>query len=436
MTDYSSPSQLTTASQFSDYLGSKGIAIPFDEVVETGSAAPLVQPVTANGFTVGNRWAILPMEGSDCDIEGNPTDRSFARWARFGRSGAKLIWGESAAVRKDGRSSPAQLLLVPENIQGLRRLRDSAVTAHVEAFGEAEDFKVGLQMTHSGRLSRPGPSGEPAPVTVRHHPYLDEKIGPPPDQPLVSDDELYELIEDYVAAAGVLAEAGFDFVDLKACHGFLGHELLGAFERPGEFGGSFENRTRFLRSVVERLRTGLPDLKLGLRLSAFDTVFHDAGEAGIGQPVTTGPARYWFGTDETGHFVDLSEPIALLTELRDMGVDFICVTGSSSINSWHLQRPALESNPGEYRTPEDPLLGVLRHIDATSRLRAAVPGITTVGSGYSYLQRWLPNVAQATVRSGMTDVVGIARMQLAYPRFIADVLAGAPLDLEAIRAAF
>jgi NADPH2 dehydrogenase len=65
-----------------------------------------------------------------------------------------------------------------------------------------------------------------------------------------------------------------------------------------------------------------------------------------------------------------------------------------------------------------------------------VPGIVTVGSGYSYLQQWLPNVAQAAVRRGMTDIVGVARMHLAYPGLIADSLSGRPLDLAAIAAAF
>ena len=65
-----------------------------------------------------------------------------------------------------------------------------------------------------------------------------------------------------------------------------------------------------------------------------------------------------------------------------------------------------------------------------------MPGIVTVGSGYSYLQQWLPNVAQAAVRRGMTDIVGVARMHLAYPEMISDCLNGRPLDLTAIAAAF
>jgi 2,4-dienoyl-CoA reductase-like NADH-dependent reductase (Old Yellow Enzyme family) len=436
VSDYASLSEFGTAGEFSQYLRSAGIDIPVDEVVETGRNSPLSQGVSLNGFEIGNRWAILPLEGSDSDVEGNPTEASLERWARFGRSGAKLIWGESAAVRKDGRSSPGQLLIDAATGTGLRRLRDAAASAHRETFGDTSDFKLGIQMTHSGRLSHPAPSGDPAPVTVRHHPQIDVTVGPPPDQPLLSDAQLYELIDDYVNAAVIVQEAGFDFVDLKACHGYLGHELLAAYDRPGEFGGSFENRTRLLRTVVELVRAAAPDLKLALRLSAFDTMAHSAGPDGVGQPMTSEPGRYWFGTDESGRHIDLTEPIRLLTMMRDMGVNLICVTGSSPYNAWHYQRPALRARPGEYSTPENPLHGVARHIDVTSRLRHAVPGITTVGSGYSYLQKWLPNVAQAAVQAGMTDMVGIARMQIAYPSFISDVMENLPLDTTVIESAF
>jgi len=433
---YSSPSDFAIASEFSEYLSTSQIDLPVEDEVETGPHSPLAQPVSIPGFEIGNRWAILPLEGWDSDVDGNATDSSVERWASFGRSGAKLIWGESAAVRKDCRSSPAQLLISPDTATGLHRIRDAAVTAHRDTFGDTDDLKLGIQLTHSGRLSHPAPSGEHVPVTVRHHPQIDATVGPPADQPLLTDGQLYELIDDFVTAAKVVAEVGFDFVDLKACHGYLGHELLGAYERPGEFGGSFENRTRFLRTIVERVRANSPDLKMGLRLSAFDTVAHSAGVDGVGRPMSSDPGRYWFGTDESGHEIDLSEPIRLLTIMRDMGVDLICVTGSSPYNAWHFQRPALKTKPGEYVTPENPLVGVARHVDVTNRLRRSVPGITTVGSGYSYLQRWLPNVAQATVRAGMTDLVGIARMQIAYPRFISDALDGRPFDTAAIEGAF
>lgn len=434
MTDYAVLSRLGSADELAEYLERNEIDLPFEPDVDVDG--PLFVDVSARGFEIGNRWAVLPLEGWDSDINGAPTKATSARWAAFGQSGAKLIWGESAAVRSDGRSSPEQLLISTETVDGLAAMRQAAVTAHGEAFDRVDDFKLGIQMTHSGRLSHPAPTGKAAPVTVRHHPQLDSTIGPGSDQPLMSDDELYELIDDYVNAAANVAAAGFDFVDLKACHGYLSHELLGAFERPGVFGGSLENRTRFLRLIIEGVRSRSPELKLALRISAFDTVTHQPDESGVGRPITSSPYRFWFGTDETGRDIDLTEPIALLRLMQGLGVDLICVTGSSPHNAWHFQRPALNSKPTEYDTPEDPLKGVARHIQVTRELKREVPGITTVGSGYSYLQQWLPNVAQAVVRAGATDLVGIARMQIAYPGFIADVMAGRPMDQELVAAAF
>src|SRR6185436_3187773 len=59
------------------------------------------------------------------------------------------------------------------------------------------------------------------------------------------------------------------------CHGYLGHELLGAFTRPGPFGGSFENRTRFIRELTGRVRSEVPALHIGVRLSAFDIIHYE-----------------------------------------------------------------------------------------------------------------------------------------------------------------
>ena len=85
-----------------------------------------------------------------------------------------------------------------------------------------------------------------------------------------------------------------------------------------------------------------------------------------------------------------------------------------------------------YQPPEDPLRGVARQIDATARLKASFPDMVFVGSGYTYLQEWLPHVAQFNVRTGRTDFVGLGRAVLSYPRLAADVLSGAPLQRKSI----
>ena len=103
-------------------------------------------------------------------------------------------------------------------------------------------------------------------------------------------------------ASGVLAQqAGYEFVDVKHCHGYFGHELLGCRDRTGRFGGDFEHRTRFLREVVAGLRSRAPGLMIGVRLSAFDTVpFQPSGEEGTGEPTPVAlPYRSGFGVSRT-----------------------------------------------------------------------------------------------------------------------------------------
>ena len=200
-----------------------------------------------NGKTIGNRFAILPMEGWDGTLDGHPTELVRRRWQNFGRSGAKFIWGgEAVAVRMDGRANPHQLLINEDTLSEIADLRRLLVKTHEEYYGRSDDLLVGLQLTHSGRFSCPHDIKKREPLILYHHPLLDKKFGIAADYPVMTDDEITLLEQDYIRAAALAQKAGFDFVDIKHCHGYLGHEFLSAVERPGRFGGSFENRTRFL----------------------------------------------------------------------------------------------------------------------------------------------------------------------------------------------
>src|SRR5206468_4813589 len=90
------------------------------------------------------------------------------------------------------------------------------------------------------------------PKIAYHHPILDAKVGiaAGDDGAIISDDYIRRLIDNYIRAAKLAQRAGFQFVDVKHCHGYLGHEMLSAFTRPGPYGGSFENRTRFAREII------------------------------------------------------------------------------------------------------------------------------------------------------------------------------------------
>jgi 2,4-dienoyl-CoA reductase-like NADH-dependent reductase (Old Yellow Enzyme family) len=429
MATYPKIGQLRTVDALRARLLELGLDVPVDDSILTAAAAsPLARPLSLGGFSVGNRFCIHPMEGWDAEIDGSPSELTRRRWRNFGISGAKLIWGgEAAAVRQDGRANPRQLLATPDHCAGLAELLRSLISAHRQQFGTADDLFVGLQLTHSGRFSRPR-STRLEPRIAYHHPLLDARFGIEPGDDFIvwGDDELHQLIESYVSAAGTAHDAGFHFVDVKACHGYLVHELLSAFVRPGPFGGDFAGRTRFLREVVSRIRDAHPDLLIGVRLSAFDTVPFEAACGAAGRPMCHAdllPYRFGFGLDQADPLqIDLTETFELLQILAELDVAAVNISCGSPYYNPHVQRPASFPPSDGYEPPEDPLVGVARQIDVARQCKQAVPRLAIIGSGYSYLQDFLPYVAQATVRKKWVDFVGLGRMALAYPRMPADVL--------------
>jgi NADPH2 dehydrogenase len=422
---------LKTADDFLAYLTQIGVELPFDAELLDGRTSPLAQPLLVDGRRIGNRFAVLPMEGWDGTTDGRPTELTTRRWVRFGLSGAKLIWGgEAAAVRPDGRANPNQLMVLDSTVEDLAGLRQALVVAHAAHHGDTTDLLIGLQLTHSGRFARPVDQ-RLAPRTLYAHPLLDAKFHVDPAQAILHDDEIDALIDDFARAARLAQQAGFDFVDVKHCHGYLGHEFLSAVDRPGKYGGSFENRTRFLREVTSAIRRAAPGLGIGVRLSAFDFMpFQPDGTTRRGTPaLATGESYpYAFGAGASGLELDLAEPHALLALLAQLKISLVCITAGSPYYNPHIQRPAFFPPSDGYLPPEDPLVGVARQIAALAALKRARPELIFVGSGYSYLQDWLPQVAQAVVRRGMVDVVGLGRMILSYPELPADLLAGRPLQ--------
>ena len=425
---------LRDVESFRQYLAEHQLNIPCDNKLVSGTLSPLAQPVDIGGIKVGNRIAAQPMEGWDGTGEGRPTELTFRRWERFGASGAKLIWGgEAVAVRHDGRANPNQLLINKHSRDDLSRLRETLVSAHKQATGSDSDVLIGLQLTHSGRYSRPNAHGRPEPKIVYHHPILDRRLGISPEYPVLTDRELKEIIEDFHNAAVVAAHAGFDFIDIKHCHGYLGHELLSAHTREGDFGGSFENRTRFFREITNAVRAANTALSIAVRFSAFDMIpFRKASHETGGTPEPVDdllPYRWAFGVNVNDPSeLDLREPVQFLSLLRDLGVKLVNVSAGSPYYNPHIQRPAFYPPSDGYSAPEDPLEGVARQMRVTRELKQHFPELIVVGSAYSYLQDFLPYVAQAALREGWTDFVGLGRMILAYPSLLLDVIQGRTLQ--------
>lgn len=424
-----------TAGQFQEHLSAIGLAdLPFDSPVLAAPESPLAQPLEVDGFTIGNRFCALPMEGWDGTPDGRPSELTLRRWQHFGESGVKWIWGgEAVAVRMDGRANPNQLVINEHTLPDLIRLRQTLVDAHAGRFGRSDDLLVGLQLTHSGRFARPhGKTLEP--WLAYDHPLLNARFGlPHPSGRVLSDDQVQELVQDFVRAARLAHQAGFAFVDIKHCHGYLLHEFLSAAERTGRYGGSLENRMRPGVEIIQAIQEQVPEIRIGVRLSLFDFMPYQPGPDGTGEPVDfKQPYPYAFGGDGSGTGYDLREPLEFLKRIESVGVRMVCLTAGSPYYVPHIQRPAYFPPSDGYQPPEDPLAGVARQIKAVAQVKAACPNLVIVGSAYSYLQEWLPNVAQAVVRSGMADSVGLGRMLLSYPEMTADILAGKPLERKRI----
>jgi 2,4-dienoyl-CoA reductase-like NADH-dependent reductase (Old Yellow Enzyme family) len=282
------------------------------------------------------------------------------------------------------------------------------------------------------------------PRVAYRHPILDRKFKVTSDDQVWTDGELEQLIGDYVHAARIAVDVGADFVDIKHCHGYLLHEFLGAFTRPGKYGGSFENRTRILRDIISGIRADGNEIELGVRLSAFDFVpfkpdsaTSQPGKPGPGIPEDFShclPYRYGFGVNQDNPTeYDLSETFQFVELCAQLGVKIVNLSAGSPYYNPHIQRPAIYPPSAGYQPPEDPLVGVARQINVVRQIKAQAPkSLALVGTGYSYLQEYLPHVAQRILREGWTDIIGLGRMVLSYPAILSDAIGKGTLSTKSI----
>jgi len=421
---------------FEEQLAALRLTIPCDRELLRGAESPLAQPIVRDGIKIGNRFAVQPMEGWDGTSDGNPSEHTLRRWQRFGHSGAKLIWGgEAVAVCHEGRANPNQLLAASHTQAGLARLRAALIEEHRQVSGSDDGLLIGLQLTHSGRYSCPNQKGRPEPRILYRHPILDRRLNLSPKYPVLMDTEIEGIIEQFHRAAVMARKLGFGFVDIKHCHGYLGHEFLSAHTRAGKYGGSFENRTRFLREVVQGIHAAASGLQIGVRLSAFDTIpyrpdpaLSSPGKPGPGIPEEFQnliPYRWGFGVNQSDPTQpDLTETMRFFTLLEELDIQLVNLTAGSPYYCPHIQRPAFYPPSDGYQPPEDPLAGVARQLEVVQQLKQRFPKLIIVGTAYSYLQDFLPNVAQAAVRLGWVDSIGLGRMVLSYPELLSDVVEG------------
>jgi len=370
-----------------------GVFLPF---VKNSEA--VLRPVQLAGRGLGNRVCLQPMEGTDGGPLGAPGALTFRRYERFARGGAALIWFEAVAVDPRVRASAGQLCVTRDNLGEYKRIVDEMKEAGLKENGYAP--MIVMQATHSGRYSKP--HGYPEPLIAYPCPPLEDT--PLDAACVVSDDDLRRYEQMFEETARLAAQAGFDGMDIKCCHRYLACELLSAFTRPGKYGGSFENRTRFLKNAYRAAKAGSGGgFFLTSRMNAYD---------GFAYP-------YGFGIAEEGFSPDLREPIRLIGELRaEFGIPMINVTMGNPYRNPHVSRPY---DRGVYIPDEHPLVSLARMMDGVGVIQKALPDVPVIGTAFSYPRQFSPNLAAGMIEGGSCAMAGFGRMAFAYPDFVKDL---------------
>jgi 2,4-dienoyl-CoA reductase (NADPH2) len=373
-----------------------GFELPFSDDI-----SPLFVPVTLAGFSVPNRLVVQPMEGYDSEPDGSPSSLTKRRYLRFAGGGSGIIWYEAVAVTSDGRSNPHQLWINRQNSAVYASLNDEVRnTAKKAGF---VPFLV-IQLTHSGRYSKPG--GKSQPLVASLNETLDN-VAPY----LLTDDDLKRIQDQYVASAKLAKAAGFDAIDIKACHGYLIIDLLAAkLRRNSIYGGEDPaSRFRFLLETVERINDEVPEIIVTTRLNISD--LYKGG----------------FGVDNNNQ-PDYTEPLLLVKELKSRGIRLVNISMGSPYFNPHVTRPYDNPLPGQQVPEEHPLVGVINMIKGTSVFQKRFPELLFVGSAYSYLRQFAPNVGAAVLKDGGSSFIGFGRSSFAYPSLPLDLLKNGKAD--------
>ena len=349
------------------------------------------------------------MEGFDSCRDGSPSERAVRRYLRYASGGSGLIWFEATSVGPEGKSNPRQMMLTEQNRGNfIKLLKEMRRTAH-EFFGLQHNLFCVLQLTHSGRYSKP--NGILKPQVARIIPELDRDDS---TVKVLTDEELDILQSRFIKSAKMAYEAGFDAVDIKACHGYLINDLLASYTRSGSrYGENFANRTRFLIETVRRIHSEIPELVLSVRLNVYD---------GLAFP-------YGFGMSSDGSLdIDLDEPLELIRQLVESGCRLLNLTLGNPHKNPHFGRPFDRPLYHSSVPNEHPIKGIGRLLGLTARIQQTFPDIPCVGTGYSWLRQYFPYIGAAVIRRGEASFIGLGRSSFAYPDAPKDLMEKGCLD--------
>jgi len=403
------PFKYRTLEELKNELNRLSIPLPLSSDTKNLSEA-----IQSKDIYIPNRLSIQPMEGFDATVNGSPSDLTFRRYKRYAKGGVGLIWFEATAISEDCRSNDHQLVLSEDSVKNFKQLtsliRDQC-NRTLESLGFNKRCCLILQLNHSGRYTKR--NGKKYPIRAYHIDKLYNTSSVKREEGvIISDEELKEIEEIWVKKAILAKEAGFDGVDVKACHGYLISELLSAHNRKdSEYGGkSLKNRSRLLLDIITKLKNNFredSDFMITSRLGVYD-----------GNPYPTGFGVKSIENEKFPASVDLGEPINLINKLYELDVRFLNITAGNPHQKSHITRPYDVPVKGGKLPKEHPLFSAYRIIYLTSVIKSLIPrDMIIVGSGYSYFRQFAGNLASGVVQNNMVDICGFGRMSFANPSF-------------------
>jgi 2,4-dienoyl-CoA reductase-like NADH-dependent reductase (Old Yellow Enzyme family) len=327
----------------------------------------LLSPLTIRGVTFRNRIAVSPMCQYSAQ-DGFANDWHLVHLGSRAAGGAALVVVEATAVASNARISPGDV--------GIWKDEQVEPLARIAKFIDSQGAVAGIQLAHAGRkascdlpwkggasLKTPEQGGWPV-VGPSPLPFAEASPVPIP----LDEAGIDTIISAFEAGARRALSAGFKIIEIHAAHGYLLHEFLSPLSnhRNDQYGGSLENRMRFLLRVAERLRGLMPEeLPLFVRISATDWV-----EGG------------W----------EIEQSVELARRLKSLGVDLIDVSSGGTVP--YARIPVAKG----YQVPFS------RRIREGADIRTGAVGLITE-----------PHHADEIVTGGDANLVFIAREMLREP---------------------
>jgi 2,4-dienoyl-CoA reductase-like NADH-dependent reductase (Old Yellow Enzyme family) len=314
-----------------------------------------------------NRLVAQAMESNGGE-KGAVTPEVIQRYKRLAEGGWGMVFVEATSITEGQLARVRGLVITEKTLDGFGRL--------VESFREANGRSLLLfQLTHAGRLSRERPVKA----------YEDDAA----DIPVLTEEDLDEAVDNCIGAARLAHEAGADGVDIKACHGYLGGELLRPKNlRTDRYGGSAENRARYVAAVIGAVKESLPGFLVGSRVSLYEGIRGGCGTAGPDEVIEDLAA-------------DILEVVSVIA---GAGADFINVSAGIPALTPTLTRPTVAGDVNLYH-----------HFRYARAVKERLGRVAVIGSAYSTAGEAAAGFAEENVRRGFADFAGFGRQTLADP---------------------